>query len=56
MDIKSREDEIEYAQARNIPIPVSKEDNYSMDRNLWHLSHEGLDLKTHGTNRSMTKY
>jgi len=44
-DIKSREDEIEYAQARNIPIPVSKEDNYSMDRNLWHLSHEGLDLE-----------
>jgi len=44
-DIKSREDEIDYAQARNIPIPVTKEDNYSMDRNLWHLSHEGLDLE-----------
>ncbi len=44
-DIKSREQEIEYAEARNIPIPVSKEDNYSMDRNVWHLSHEGLDLE-----------
>jgi argininosuccinate synthase len=44
-DIKSREEEIEYANARNIPIPVSKEHNYSMDRNLWHLSHEGSDLE-----------
>ncbi len=44
-DIKSREEEIEYAQARNIPVPVTKEDNYSMDRNLWHLSHEGADLE-----------
>lgn len=44
-DIKSREDAIEYAEARNIPIPVSKKDNYSMDRNLWHLSHEGQDLE-----------
>ncbi|HEY8443645.1 MAG TPA: argininosuccinate synthase [Clostridia bacterium] len=44
-DIKSREDEIEYAQARGIPVPVTKENNYSMDRNLWHLSHEGQDLE-----------
>ena len=44
-DIKSREDAIDYATARNIPIPVSKKDNYSMDRNLWHLSHEGQDLE-----------
>lgn len=44
-DLKSREDEIDYAEARNIPIPVSKKDNYSMDRNLWHLSHEGQDLE-----------
>lgn len=44
-DIKSREDAIDYAQERNIPIPVSKKDNYSMDRNLWHLSHEGQDLE-----------
>jgi argininosuccinate synthase len=44
-DIKSREDAIDYATARNIPIPVTKEDNYSMDRNIWHLSHEGADLE-----------
>jgi argininosuccinate synthase len=44
-DIKSREDAIDFAQTRNIPIPVSKKDNYSMDRNLWHLSHEGSDLE-----------
>jgi argininosuccinate synthase len=44
-DIKSREDAIDYASARNIPIPVTKKDNYSMDRNLWHLSHEGSDLE-----------
>ncbi len=44
-DIKSREEEIEYAEARGIPVPVTKEDNYSMDRNIWHLSHEGMDLE-----------
>ncbi len=44
-DIKSREEEIEYAKARNIPVPVTKEENYSMDRNIWHLSHEGMDLE-----------
>jgi len=44
-NIKSREDAIDYAQARNIPVPVTKKDNYSMDRNLWHLSHEGSDLE-----------
>lgn len=44
-DIKSREEEVEYAEARNIPVPVSKERPYSMDRNLWHLSHEGADLE-----------
>ncbi len=44
-EIKSREEEIEYAEARNIPVPVSKERPYSMDRNLWHLSHEGADLE-----------
>lgn len=47
-DIKSREDAIDYATERNIPIPVSKKDNYSMDRNLWHLSHEGQDLESPG--------
>lgn len=44
-NIKSREEEIEYAQKRSIPIPVTKEHPYSMDRNLWHLSHEGGDLE-----------
>ncbi|MDD4796378.1 MAG: argininosuccinate synthase [Eubacteriales bacterium] len=44
-DIKSREEEIEYAQARGIDVPVTKERPYSMDRNLWHLSHEGADLE-----------
>lgn len=44
-DLKSRDDEIEYAKSRNIEVPVSKEHNYSMDRNLWHLSHEGSDLE-----------
>ena len=40
-EIKSREEEIDYALARNIPVPVSKEKPYSMDRNLWHISYEG---------------
>jgi argininosuccinate synthase len=44
-DIKSRDEEIEYAQKRGIPVPVTKEHPYSMDRNLWHLSHEGGDLE-----------
>lgn len=44
-DIKSREDEIDYAEARGIPVPVTKDNNYSMDRNVWHLSHEGQDLE-----------
>jgi len=44
-DLKSREEEIEYAKARGIAVPVTKERPYSMDRNLWHLSHEGADLE-----------
>lgn len=44
-DIKSREEEIEYAESHNIPLKISKETNYSKDKNLWHLSHEGLDLE-----------
>lgn len=44
-DITSREEAIEYADARNIPVPVKKDRPYSMDRNLWHLSHEGADLE-----------
>lgn len=44
-ELKSREDEIAYAEARNIPLKINKETNYSKDKNLWHLSHEGLDLE-----------
>jgi argininosuccinate synthase len=44
-DIRSREEEIDYAHARGIEVPVTKERPYSMDRNLWHLSHEGADLE-----------
>ncbi|MEG1997017.1 MAG: argininosuccinate synthase [Clostridiales bacterium] len=44
-DLKSREEEIDYAEAHGIPVPVTKKDNYSMDRNIWHLSHEGMDLE-----------
>lgn len=44
-DLKSREDCIDYAEARGIPVPVTKDRPYSMDRNLWHLSHEGGDLE-----------
>lgn len=44
-DIKSREEEIQYAMDKNIPIKLTPETNYSKDKNLWHLSHEGLDLE-----------
>jgi len=47
-DIKSREEEIEYAEAHNIPLKINRETNYSKDKNLWHLSHEGLDLEDTG--------
>ena len=43
--IKSREEEIDYAEAHNIPLRINRETNYSKDKNLWHLSHEGLDLE-----------
>ena len=43
--IKSREEEIEYAEAHNIPLKINRQTNYSKDKNLWHLSHEGLDLE-----------
>ena len=43
--IKSREEEIDYAEAHDIPLKISRETNYSKDKNLWHLSHEGLDLE-----------
>ena len=44
-DLKSREEEIAYAEAHNIPLKITRETNYSKDKNLWHLSHEGLDLE-----------
>ena len=44
-DIKSREEEIDYAEAHKIPLKINRETNYSKDKNLWHLSHEGLDLE-----------
>ena len=46
--IKSRDEEIDYAEAHNIPLRISRETNYSKDKNLWHLSHEGLDLEDPG--------
>ncbi|MCI9457139.1 MAG: argininosuccinate synthase [Oscillospiraceae bacterium] len=44
-DIKSRDEEIDYAEAHQIPLKITRETNYSKDKNLWHLSHEGLDLE-----------
>lgn len=44
-NIKSREEEIDYADKHNIPLKITRETNYSKDKNLWHLSHEGLDLE-----------
>ena len=44
-ELRSRDQEIDYAAAHNIPIPVSHDHDYSMDRNMWHLSHEGSDLE-----------
>ena len=44
-DIKGREDAIDYAEKHNIPLKISRKTNYSKDKNLWHLSHEGLDLE-----------
>ena len=47
-DIKSRDDEIDYAEAHNVPLKINRETNYSKDKNMWHLSHEGLDLEDAG--------
>ena len=44
-DLKSRDEEIDYAEAHNVPLKITRETNYSKDKNLWHLSHEGLDLE-----------
>ncbi len=46
--LKSREEEIDYAEAHNVPLRINRETNYSKDKNLWHLSHEGLDLEDPG--------
>ena len=46
--IKSREEEIDYAEAHNVPLKINRETNYSKDKNLWHLSHEGMDLEDAG--------
>ena len=54
-DLKSREDEIDYAEAHNIPLKICRETNYSKDKNLWHLSHEGLDLEETSTEPQYTK-
>ncbi len=47
-DIKSRDEEIDYAEAHNVPLKIDRATNYSKDKNLWHLSHEGLDLEDPG--------
>ena len=47
-DIKSRDEEIDYAEAHHVPLRINRETNYSTDKNLWHLSHEGLDLEDPG--------
>ncbi len=54
-DIKSREEEIDYAEAHNVPLKISRETNYSKDKNLWHLSHEGLDLEDPGNEPDLDK-
>lgn len=47
-DIKSRDEEIDYAEAHNVPLKINRETNYSKDKNMWHLSHEGMDLEDTG--------
>ncbi len=47
-NIQSRDEEIDYAEAHHIPLKITRETNYSKDKNLWHLSHEGLDLEDPG--------
>ncbi|MBQ8447714.1 MAG: argininosuccinate synthase [Clostridia bacterium] len=54
-DIKSREEEIDYAEAHNVPLKINRETNYSKDKNLWHLSHEGLDLEDVGNEPTYEK-
>ena len=54
-DIKSRDEEIDYAEAHDIPLKINRETNYSKDKNLWHLSHEGLDLEDPANEPQYTK-
>jgi argininosuccinate synthase len=54
-DIKSREEEIEYLKKRKIPAPTKKSDSYSRDDNLWHISHEGLDLEDPANEPSLNR-
>ena len=54
-DIKSREDAIDYAEKHKIPLKINKETNYSKDKNLWHLSHEGMDLEDTGNEPQLNK-
>jgi len=54
-DIKSRDEEIDYAEAHNIPLKITRETNYSKDKNLWHLSHEGMDLESPANEPQYTK-
>lgn len=54
-EIKSREEEIAYAEAHHVPLKISRETNYSKDKNLWHLSHEGLDLEDAGNEPTYEK-
>ena len=53
--IKSRDEEIDYAEAHGIPLKITRETNYSKDKNLWHLSHEGLDLEDTGNEPTYEK-
>lgn len=55
-DIQSRDEEIDYAEAHNVPLKISRETNYSKDKNLWHLSHEGLDLEDPSNEPQYEKY
>jgi len=54
-DIKSREEELEYLKKRNIPAPMKKADSYSRDDNLWHISHEGLELEDPANEPSLAR-
>jgi argininosuccinate synthase len=54
-NIKSRDEEIDYAEAHNIPLKINRETNYSKDKNLWHLSHEGLELENPGNEPQYNK-